>query len=188
MTSPLPAQDELDDDALVERARGGDRQALGELLARHHRAALRVAAVIAGSTEGADDIVQEAYIKVVRGLDTFRGRSAPRSWVLRVVANQAKNHVRGRVRRLRRDDRYAARELRLTDGAEVAALEHLDHAGLAAALGRLRAADRAVLGCRFVADLSEAETAEVLSLARGTVKSRTSRALERLRTELEVGS
>lgn len=186
MTSPPPARDELDDMTLVERARDGDRRALGELLGRHNRAALRVAAVITGSTQEADDIVQDAYIKVTRGLGTFQGRSEPRSWILRVVANEAKNHVRSRVRRLRRDDREAARGLRVSVDAEAAALDQLDRAELAAALGRLRAADRAVLGCRFVADLSEAETAEVLALPRGTVKSRTSRALERLRTELEV--
>lgn len=184
MTSPTPI-DELDE-TLLARAARGDRTALGELLARHHRAALRVAAVITGSTEEADDIVQDAYIKVTQGLGTFRGRGSPRSWILRVVANEAKNHIRGRVRRLRRDDRAAHRELRVIEGADADALEHLDRLELAGALARLRPADRAVLGCRFVADLSEAETAEVLAVARGTVKSRTSRALDRLRTELET--
>ncbi len=174
----------LDDDALVTRARAGDHAAFGALVARHQRAALRVAAVICGSTEEANDIVQDGMVNAYRRLDTYSGRGPVRSWMLRVVANQAKNHVRGRVRRIRRDDRHASRELRVNVGADAEAFVHLEHEQLAAALGRLRNDDRAVLGCRFVADLSEAETAEVLGVALGTVKSRTSRALGRLRTEL----
>lgn len=158
------------------------------LVERHRGAALRVAAVISGSTEEANDIVQDAMVKVYRGAGSYRGASSVRSWMLRVVANEAKNHVRGRVRRLRRDDRAAHRELRVSPGADVAAADRIAHEELAAALGRLRADDRAVLGCRFVAELSEVETAAVLGLTRGTVKSRTSRALARLRTELGVGS
>jgi len=174
----------LEDDALVARAREGDRLAFGTLVERHQRAALRVAAVISGSTEEANDIVQDGMVKVYRGLGTYRGSSPVRSWMLRVVANQAKNHVRGRVRRIRRDDRHASRELRVAVGAEAEAIDRIEHEQLAVALGRLRAHDRSVLGCRFVADLSEAETAEVLGIAIDTVKSRTSRALGRLRTEL----
>jgi RNA polymerase sigma-70 factor (ECF subfamily) len=179
---------EIDDEMLVARARSGDRAAFGELVARHQRPALRVAAVIGGSTEEANDIVQDAMVKVYRSLGTYRGSSSVRSWMLRVVANEAKNHVRSRVRRLRRDDRDARRELGLTDGADVGALERLGREQLAAALRRLAPRDRAVLGCRFVADLSEAETSAVLGIARGTVKSRTSRALARLRIELEEES
>lgn len=176
----------FDDDELAARVRSGDRGAFGALVERHQRAALRVAAVISGSTEEANDIVQEAMVKVYRGIGTHRGDGTVRSWMLRVVANEAKNHVRSRVRRLRRDDRSAGRELRVRDDAELSAIERVEHEELAQALSRLGAADRAVLGCRFVADLSEAETAEVLGVARGTVKSRTSRALERLRVEMEV--
>ena len=181
---PPPEELLLDDDVLARRARNGDREAFGELVRRHQVAALRVAAVISGSTEEARDIVQDAMVKAHRSLATHRGDGAVRSWLLRVVANEAKNHVRSRVRRLRRDDRHAGLQVGVTEGADAAALELIDHAGLAAALGRLRPGDRAVLGCRFVADLTEAETAEVLRLPRGTVKSRTSRALERLRAEM----
>lgn len=184
----MPTTDatELDDDELIVLARAGDRAAFGHLIERHQRAALRVAAVICGSTEEADDIVQDAFVKVHRGLGTYRGSAPVRSWMLRVVANQAKNHVRTRVRRLRRDDRHAARELRVSEGADTPALDRLSIEQLADALGRLRADDRSVLGCRFVADLSEAETAVVLGVAPGTVKSRTSRALARLRAEMGV--
>ncbi len=174
-----------DDAQLVARARSGDRAAFGELVDRHARAARRVAAVISNSTQEADDIVQDAMVKAYRSVGTYRGTGSPRSWLLRIVANEAKNHVRSRVRRRRRDDRQASLELRVDDAPDDRVLERFEHERLAVALAGLGAADRAVLGCRFVAGLSERDTAEVLGVAPGTVKSRTSRALERLRTRLE---
>lgn len=191
MASPLPPDlVGLDDDALVSRARRDDRAAFGELVRRHQRAALRVAAVIAGSSEEAQDIVQDAMVKLHHALvsprSSYRGEGAVRSWILRVVANEAKNHVRSRVRRNRRNEREAALHLRSLDGVDTVVVERAEVESLAAALSRLRTSDRAVLGCRYVADLSESETAVVLGIPIGTVKSRTSRALARLRVELEA--
>lgn len=180
-----PDLTECDDVSLLERAREGDRRAFGELVRRHQRAALRVAAVISGSTEEAKDVVQDAFVSVHRSLGSYRGTGSVRSWMLRVVANHAKNHVRSRARRIRRDDRHAGLVLTVEVGAEHDAVQRLEQRAVADALGRLAPRDRQVLGCRFVAELSEAETAEVLDLPPGTVKSRTSRALSRLQTELE---
>ncbi len=186
---PPPDVHVLDDDALVGRARDGDAAAFGELVRRHQHAALRVAAVVSGSTEEARDIVQDAFVTAHRALGTYRGTGTVRSWLLRVVANHARNEVRGRMRRLRRDDRYAGLALRagsapgeLPDDVVVQTDEHRT---VAAALAALRVDDRAVLGCRFVAGLSEHETADVLGVPVGTVKSRTSRALARLRSGVE---
>jgi RNA polymerase sigma factor (sigma-70 family) len=176
---------ECDDVALIARARDGEGAAYGELMRRHQRAALRVAAVICGSTEEADDIVQEAFVAVHANLASYRATGTVRSWMLRVVANHAKNHVRSSVRRRRRDDRQARLAVRIDEGADEAVERRLEHEALAAALQRLPEPAREVLGCRFVAGLSEIETAEVLGAAVGTVKSRTSRALARLAAELE---
>ena len=137
-----------------------------------------------GSTVDAEDIVQDAFVAVHGHLGAYRGTGSVRSWMLRIVANHAKNHVRGRVRRLRRDDRHAQLHVRTDEGADQAAERTLEHEQLAAALQRLPEHDRAVLGCRFVAGLSEAETAEVLGTPLGTVKSRTARALARLQSQL----
>lgn len=179
----------LDDDALVARARSGDGAAYGELVRRHQRAALRVATVVCGSTEEAGDIVQDAFVAAHRSLHAYRGDGSVRSWLLRIVANHAKNHLRGRVRRLRRDDRYAGLALRDVsgDGPDDAVVRTEEHDAVATALAGLGLEDRAVLGCRYVAGLSELETAEVLGLPVGTVKSRTARALARLRSRLESG-
>lgn len=176
---------ECDDAILLLRARDGERAAFGELVRRHQRAALRTAAVISGSTLEADDIVQDAFVAVHRSLDSFRGSGSVRSWMLRVVANHAKNHVRSRVRRLRRDDRHAGLVVRVDEGAEQAAVRHLEQQALADVLTRMHPRDREILGCRFMVELTEAETAQVLDIALGTVKSRTSRALARLHLELE---
>jgi RNA polymerase sigma factor (sigma-70 family) len=173
-----------DDRVLLERARVGERAAFGELIRRHQRAALRVAAVISGSTQEADDIVQDAFVNVHRGLGSYRGSGSVRSWLLRVVANHAKNHVRGASRRRHHDDRHAGLAVRTDEGADQAAVRHLEQRALAAALAALAVRDREILGCRFVAELTEAETADVLDIAPGTVKSRTSRALTRLQHEL----
>ena len=108
-----------------------------------------------------------------------------RSWLLRVVANGAKNHMRGRHRRRRLEDRHFRLELRSGESAELAAERRLEHERVVDALGRLGRRDREVLGCRFLAGLSEVEAAEVLGVPVGTVKSRTSRALNRLKRELE---
>jgi len=176
---------ECDDVSLLVRAQKDDRLAFAELLRRHQRSALRVAAVICGSTEEAKDIVQDAFVNVHRKLGTYRGTGSVRSWLLRVVANHAKNHVRSRIRRIRREDRHIGLLLRVEDGTEQLAVRHLEDLAVAEALGRLHPHDREVLGCRYVAELSEAETAEVLDVAIGTVKSRTSRALAKLKSELE---
>ena len=168
----------------MSRARAGEAVAFGELVRRHQRAALRVAAVVSGSTAEASDISQEGFVKAYQSTASYRGTGSVRSWMLRIVANQAKNEVRSRARRLARDDRHAGLQLRVADGAEVSAVERAEQEDLVGALAQLREEDRAVLGCRFVAELSEAETATVLGIAAGTVKSRTSRALGRLRVEL----
>jgi len=179
---------ESDDVALLARARDNDRLAFGELVRRHQFSALRVAAVISGSTEEAKDIVQDAFVNVFRKLGSYRGAGSVRSWLLRVVANHAKNHVRSRIRRIRREDRHAGLQLRVEEGTDQAAVRHMENFAVAVALGKLQPDDREVLGCRYVAELSEAETAEVLDVAIGTVKSRTSRALDKLQRELERAS
>ena len=105
--------------------------------------------------------------------------------MLRIVANEAKNHLRGRDRRRLRDQRYGSWVVAAVPDPETSAL-HADEArGLSLALGRVGARDREVLAYRYFAGLSEAETAAAVGIAIGTVKSRTARALARLRKEME---
>ena len=112
--------------------------------------------------------------------------------MLRIVVNEGRNRRRSADRRLGLARRAALVESRdevaASPESEVVAAETRDL--LFAALGRLRDEDREVIGARYLLDLSEAETAEAIGIRPGTVKSRTSRALVRLRealTELDRG-
>jgi RNA polymerase sigma factor (sigma-70 family) len=176
-----------DEDTLVERARAGDTRAYEELVRTHQAIAFRTAYLVAGSAEDAQDAAQEAFVKAYRALGRFR-RGAPfRPWLLRIVANEAKNRRRAAGRRASLALRLAATDT--SGGAapspegDLAAAER--RRALVAALGRLREEDQLVVACRFFLDLSEEETADALGLRRGTVKSRLSRSLARLRAELE---
>lgn len=159
--------------------------AYGLLIRRHQNAALRVAASIVGSNQDACDIVQDAFVRLHPRLATWRGTGSVRSWMLRAVANEAKNHLRARSRRRARDDRHDRLEVRAEQPIDEHHEDHVRRVELATAFAALAPNDRDVLGCRFVAELSEAETAEVLGTPAGTVKSRTSRALDRLRKAME---
>ena len=180
---PDASLDEASDDELVRRARTGNRPAYGELVRRHQAAALRLAAGVCGSTEEARDIVQDALVKGYRSLDRYRGDAPVRSWLLRIVANDAKNAIRTRVRRIGREDRYDTLH-RASGGGDVVGDQVADRdesARLLALLARLDHRDREILACRFVAGLSEGDTATTLGIPIGTVKSRASRALGRAR-------
>ena len=130
---------------------------------------------ICGSTEEARDIVQDALVKGYRSLDRYRGEAPVRSWLLRIVANDAKNSVRASVRRLGREDRYVAtlRAAPVTDPVGERIAVDAEAARLLEQLATLDERDREVLACRFVVGLSEPETAATLGVPVGTVKSRT---------------
>lgn len=173
------------DTDLVGRARTGDLAAFGALVERYQTPALRLAAAICGSVDDAADIAQEAFVKAHRSLQRLADPAMVRSWMLRIVANEAKNHVRGRHRRRDRDQRYGSWVVAPSVDPEAAALDSDTARGLCLALGRVAARDRQVLAYRYFAGLSEAETAAALGVPVGTVKSRTARALAHVRVELE---
>jgi RNA polymerase sigma-70 factor (ECF subfamily) len=178
-------QTEPSDSDLVTRARAGDNASFGALVGRYQHAALRLAAAISGSVDDAADIAQEAFVKAHRSLPKLTDPTMVRSWVLRIVANEAKNHLRGRDRSRRRDDRYGSWVVAEVPDPETSALSSEDARNLSLALGRIAARDRQVLAYRYFAGLSEVETAVAVGVPVGTVKSRTARALTRLRIELE---
>ena len=175
------------DSVLARRAQAGDRQAFGALVERHQAAAIRLAAVIGGSVADAPDIAQEAFVKAHAALARQRDPDLVRSWLLRVVANEAKNFRRASERRIRRDDRFARAAAAMSTAADpgAAAVLATESDELLDALRRMTERDRQIIGYRYFGGLSEAETAAVLGTALGTVKSRTARALGRLRTELD---
>jgi RNA polymerase sigma-70 factor (ECF subfamily) len=144
--------------------------------------------VLLGAGSDAEDVIQEAFVKGYRKLSRYRGDSSFRSWLLAIVANETRNLHRSRTRRdgliLRAAAANPESELAEDDAvASVLAAER--RAALVQALRRLPVKDREVIVCRFFLDLSEDETVAMLGLPRGTVKSRTFRALAKLRGLLD---
>jgi len=173
---------------LIDRARGGDVRAYEDLVRRHQHTAFRTACVLAGSAHDAEEAVQDGFLKAWDALGRFR-RDAPfRPWLLAIVANEAKSRRRAASRR-RGWTARAAEEVVVTGAgtaasAEVTVLAGERRAQLLGAVARLPQRDREAIELRYLLDLSEAEMAAALGCRRGTVKSRLSRALERLRAEI----
>ena len=172
MVSRPPEESEL-----VERARRGDEGAYEELVRAHQGIAFRTAFVIAGDASDAEEAAQDGFVKAYRPGAPFR------PWLLRIVANEARNRRRSAGRRAALSLRAAADES--SGGAapspEGVLLEGEERERLLAALNDLREEERLVIACRFFLELSEDETAAALDVRLGTVKSRTSRALAHLR-------
>lgn len=173
---------------LVERAQRGEVDAYERIVQAYQQLAFRVAYVVCGDAADAEDAAQEGFVKAYRALPRFRTGAPLRPWLLQIVANEARNRRRAAGRRARLALRTAA-ESRPGDAApspEAAVLDAERRAQLLAALDELRDEEREVVACRYLLELSEAETAETLGLRPGTVKSRLSRALEHLRERLDV--
>lgn len=171
-----------DETVLVELARAGSQDAFEQLVKLHETLAFRTAVVITGSRADAEDAVQEALLKAWRALPSFRPQSPFRPWLLRIVAHEALNGRRAAGYRARLKLRIeqtadSSVELECPEAAE-------RRARLLEAINSLPERHRLVFACRYVLGLSEDETAAVLCIPVGTVKSRTARALAKLRQKL----
>src|SRR5881396_401704 len=176
-----------DDSELISRAQRGDAAAYEEIVQRYQQVAFRTAYVITGSAADAEDAAQEGFVKAYRALHRFRAGAELRPWLLRIVANEARNRVRSSGRRHRL-------ELRLTEGfrpgdaalsPEAVAVALDERKRLLAMVNSLSDEDREVIASRYFLELNGEETAAALGIPEGTVKSRLSRALARLRTRVE---
>jgi len=154
-----------DDPDLITRAQRGDKAAYEEIVQRYQQIAFRTAYVVTGSAADAE----------------------LRPWLLRIVANEARNRVRSSGRRHQL-------ELRLTEGfrpgdaapsPEAVAVAADERRRLLETINALSEDDRLVIASRYFLDLSGEETAAALGIPEGTVKSRLSRALARLRARVE---
>ena len=165
----------------MRRAQRGDERAFADLMRTHQDIAFRVAYLVAGSE--AEEAVQDGFLKAWRALWRFRPGAPFRPWLLRIVANEARNRRRAAGRRAALVLRAAGEGVSgdAAPSPEAAAVSFEERARLLAALDTLPEDARLVIACRYLLELSEAETAAALGVRRGTVKSRTSRALERLR-------
>ena len=178
--------------ALIARCVAGDETACADLVAAHQRTVFNLAFHLLGDRDEALDLSQEVFLRVFRTLSRFRGQSALRTWIYRIVVNQARNRQRWWRRRRRADlvslddhlkrcgDLEATGEVlpdRLVASRETATR-------IWAAMERLPFDQRTALVLREVDGLRYEEIAFSLDVAVGTVKSRLTRARQALREEL----
>lgn len=155
----------------------------------HQGLAFRTACLITGDASEAEDATQEAFVKAYRALHKFRPGASFRPWLLTIVANEARN-------RRKAAGRYSGLALRVADepvdktpsSPETTVVAAERRSELLRTLDALKESERMVISCRYFLELSEEETAAALNCARGTVKSRVSRALEKLRNLMKEES
>ena len=173
----------LDETNLVDEAKNGDVSAYTELVRAHQDIALRVAYLLVRDPAEAEDVTQVAFMKAYGALGRFRSGADFRPWLLQIVRNEALNLRRSAGRR-------AGLALKIAfdpvprDAApspETAVVQRDDRRRLLEAVGELSPRLREIVEYRYFLEMSEAETSRFLGIAIGTVKSRTARALERLR-------
>ena len=178
----------LDETDLIERTKRGDADAYEALVHAYQGIAFRTAYVIAGSAADAEEAAQDGFVKAFRAIGRFRRGQPFRPWLLKIVANEARNRRRLAGRRAHLALRAAAEQG--SGGAvpspEDSALSAERGGELLSAVNSLPEQHRLVIACRYFLELSEDETAAALGVRRGTVKSRVSRALASLRVELGV--
>jgi RNA polymerase sigma-70 factor (ECF subfamily) len=170
------------DQHLLALMASGDESAFREFYDHHARAALLLAARVLRDRSLAEDAVQEAFLAAWRQAGSYRpSRGKPASWLLTFVHRRAVDHVR-------RQERCFAEPLELellgltAEDAGVTGMP--TRAWIRTGLDRLSAPDREVLELAYVDDLTQVEIAEHLRTPLGTIKSRTSVALQRLNKSL----
>jgi RNA polymerase sigma-70 factor (ECF subfamily) len=176
--------------AMVARAADGDEIAFARIVAAHHDDMARVAYVMCGDVDIAQEAVQSAWTKAWTKLDSIRETDRLKPWLVSIAANEAKQLVRSRSRR-------RVREIPMpdspADGPEPVAsnrsasnpADRVVDLDLAAALETLDETDRTLVALRYAAGLTSEEIGRVIGMTSGGVRARLARLLDRLRTELD---
>ncbi len=179
-------QEDIEDELLVLKCQDGDGEALEVLVARWQPRLVRLAWRLTAEREAARDVVQDAWLAIVRKLKRLDDPARFRPWAYRIVTNKCADWTRRRVaqRKAAKDLQSAAAEPKhgdpstVTDSADEAA--RLRHA-----VTQLPDEQRAILSLHYLDEMSVAQIAEVLGVPVGTVKSRMFHARNRLRQTLE---
>jgi RNA polymerase sigma-70 factor (ECF subfamily) len=179
----------MDERELVERARGGDREAFSCLVKMYEAKVFQLAYGLTRDRHLADDLAQEAFIKAYTGLSGFESRSAFGTWLYRITVNHVKDHLRRtKVRKEVSLDDLNPAVLADNDGPErearLRARERTRELVLRM-IGRLPEKYATILSLRDLQGRSYEEIAGVLNISPGTVDSRLYRARKLLRKKLE---
>ena len=155
--------------------------AVTALYLAHYRGLVRLAALLLDDAGAAEEVVQDAYVRMHGSWRRIRDPQAAVGYLRTTVLNLARSRLRHRqVAR-----RHAPAPLPDAPSAEQGALDRLEHRRVVAALRALPERQRECLVLRYYADLSEAQIASALGISRGTVKSHAARAMTALREVLE---
>jgi RNA polymerase sigma-70 factor (ECF subfamily) len=170
----------LDESTLIGQAANGDTAAWEALMQLHQEPVFRLAFLLLGDTDEAADIAQESFLRAWKYLKRFDTARSFRPWMLSITANLARNRRRSAGRYLAALVR-AFREEPASTHLEEKSAQNLEAHELWRAVQHLNPDDQQIIYLRYFLELSVDETAQVLQVAEGTVKSRLSRAVERLR-------
>ena len=191
-----------DDDAdLVRRLRAGDEAAFAALVRRYQAPLVRLASSFVSSRAVAEEVAQETWLGVVRGIERFEGRSSIKTWLFRILVNQARtagvrehrsipvdlgDEAAVTAERFDQDGEWAAPPARWTDEVDA----RLDAKALAGRLKDLMpglpAVQRQVFTLRDIEHMSADEVCDVLDLTEGNQRVLLHRARSRLRSMLEA--
>lgn len=174
-----------EDSELIAEAAQGDMKAFESLIRRYEKRVYNTILRICGHPDDAFDLSQEVFLRVWRGLESFRGEAAFSTWLYRLCSNACMDFLR---KRSRIKEEPLSVELKVSDGRYDPALS-LEKKELMqsinTAMQKLSPDHRVILTLRELSGLSYAEIAAVLELDEGTVKSRIARARMRMREELD---
>lgn len=191
-----------DDQAVLSRLRAGDERAFEALVARHDRALRRVARTFVHTDSAVEDVVQETWLGVIRGLDTFESRSSLRTWIFRILVNQARTRAVRDARSLpfssleqddapaveptafSADGRWTSAPPRLADDPEAGLLSAELRGRLLEAVDMLTRDQRAVITLRDLVGMPAAEVCDLLELSEGNQRVLLHRARSRVRAAL----
>jgi len=165
--------------SIVEAAAAGDTMAFARIVRAHHDDMVRVCQIVCGDPELAQDAAQSAWPIAWRRLGGLRDTNKLRPWLVSVAANEARQLVRRRLR-----DRVVPIELADVGSSRHDPATRSGDADLLAAVRLLPADDRALLALRYVAGFDASEIGRALGLSGSGVRSRLSRLVGRLRTEV----
>ena len=168
----------------IQQSGQGDEQAWGQLVQVHQQAVFRLAYFLLGDADDAEDIAQETFIHAYRALPSFDPERPMRPWLMRITTHLCSNWRRSLGRYLSALQNWQRNQPTRTTTAQQVE-QQMRAEMLWQAVRQLKRTDQQVITLRFFMDCSEAETAEVLGVALGTVKSRQHRALNRLREILQ---
>lgn len=170
----------MDEAALIQRAADGDAEAWEPLVRAHQETVFRLSYLLLGDPDDAEDIAQETFLRAWKHLRRFDPSRPLRPWLLSIASNLASNRRRSVGRYLSALTR-AFRDDPPPPTIEEKSAQRMEARELWKAVRTLSLPDQQVVYLRYFLDLPVAETAETLRVAEGTVKSRASRALEKLR-------